>query len=445
MLQGAPRRAPEPAFALSRVELDVKVHRTAPALVTALETVVPARAGASTLAFRLRSTFARWGGDASALFAPSPVKVPVRLVSVERAEGGALAFDHRQDRLLVKFPRPLAAGVPVKLRFRIQDDSFRETGKGQAWTLGNAAWFPLGSPEDPGFQVHCRLEVEKPCTAVAPGRIVAEEETAGTRILVTESDRPMTFYPCQGGALESTVLQDPRTQVALRFVSAPGGGGQGTQPLARAIQGLIAAFETFLGPFPVKDLVVVRGETGPEGAVAPGMLYLGESRYSHKATLRDEEIARALAGQYWGAAVRGRALDAPWIGGAFAQVCAGIALGKVGEQAGRDVERWTQDARLVNDIASLSHAAWLRPRAGDYSWETGFRSMLELGKGPLVLQRIRTEVGEKAFLDFLAELQRTFAWKTCDAEEVAAALARVTGRDWGPFFEKCYWGTELPE
>jgi hypothetical protein len=54
-------------------------------------------------------------------------------------------------------------------------------------------------------------------------------------------------------------------------------------------------------------------------------------------------------------------------------------------------------------------------------------------------------VGDTKFFTFMRSLQGIFAWKFLTTTEIASLMQRVDdGKDYGPFFERYYWGTEMP-
>jgi hypothetical protein len=200
-----------PAYALREVDLALNVPMRAPAQITAVETVVPAWPGQRILEFRLRSGFwagsfhspnaVSWEGDS--YFRPrdpwamSSWDSPIKLEKVETLDGRALAFDHRRGRVLVAFPEPLPAGVPVKIRFRIEDGSTKLQYRAANWSLGAIPWFPQGDGPGQSFAVHCLLETADPVVGRAPGRVLRDESGGSGWILETWVEAAGSFT-CQG-------------------------------------------------------------------------------------------------------------------------------------------------------------------------------------------------------------------------------------------------------
>ena len=73
------------------------------------------------------------------------------------------------------------------------------------------------------------------------------------------------------------------------------------------------------------------------------------------------------------------------------------------------------------------------------------RNGLLYDKGPILLADLHKEVGNEAFLAFLRSCQTTLGWKFGTTKEIARLLQAASGRDFMPFFEKYYWGVEMPK
>ena len=72
------------------------------------------------------------------------------------------------------------------------------------------------------------------------------------------------------------------------------------------------------------------------------------------------------------------------------------------------------------------------------------RSGLLYDKGPLLLAALHAELGDAPFRAFLRSCQALSAWKFGSTKAIAQLLHARTARDYDSFFEKYYWGTEMP-
>jgi aminopeptidase N len=73
------------------------------------------------------------------------------------------------------------------------------------------------------------------------------------------------------------------------------------------------------------------------------------------------------------------------------------------------------------------------------------RNGLIYDKGPLVLAAIHKRIGDAAFRELLARTQREMGWKFGSTPALVRSLPDAKGSDWTEFFDKYYWGTEMPK
>jgi len=133
-----------------------------------------------------------------------------------------------------------------------------------------------------------------------------------------------------------------------------------------------------------------------------------------------------------------------WLSESFAEICAGLFMHTVkGEGAFRTMEaRWVTDAAEGNAYASMPMANRLHHR--DALVANRARKQLLYDKGAALLDTLRQELGDQQFMLFLRAYQRNFVWKDGSTQHVVGLLDFITKRKYGPFFETCYWGNELP-
>src|SRR5205085_7720532 len=56
------------------------------------------------------------------------------------------------------------------------------------------------------------------------------------------------------------------------------------------------------------------------------------------------------------------------------------------------------------------------------------------------------EAGDQKFFTFMRSPQGFFEWKYLTTKDMARLLQRIDdGKDYMPWFERYYWGTEMPE
>ena len=89
--------------------------------------------------------------------------------------------------------------------------------------------------------------------------------------------------------------------------------------------------------------------------------------------------------------------------------------------------------------------AQLKVVEGDITTRQVFRTGLLYNKGPTLLHALHKELGDETFFTFLKSYQKSFAWKFGSTKNLAGLLQYMTRKDYMPFFEKYYWGTEMPK
>ena len=94
----------------------------------------------------------------------------------------------------------------------------------------------------------------------------------------------------------------------------------------------------------------------------------------------------------------------------------------------------------LNDAGPIA----LANRIYDPVTEEEIRAGLLYDKGALLLAALHKEVGDEVFFTFLKSYQKSFAWKFGTTKHLAGLLQFLTKKDYTPFFEKYYWGTEMP-
>lgn len=72
------------------------------------------------------------------------------------------------------------------------------------------------------------------------------------------------------------------------------------------------------------------------------------------------------------------------------------------------------------------------------------RTFLLYNKGPVLLLALHQKLGDRLFKTFLHSLQTNFGWRFLPTWRVADFLKFMTKKDDSEFFERYFWGTEIP-
>ena len=157
----------------------------------------------------------------------------------------------------------------------------------------------------------------------------------------------------------------------------------------------------------------------------------------------NERFAHEIAHQYWGHVVKMPSDEEEWISESFAEYCAAIFL-KTHRDASvyKSLEKhWKGRAEFATNAAPIALANQVRDPVTGFEIRTG----LLYDKGPLLLAALHRELGDEMFFTFLKSYQKSFAWKFGTTKHIAGLLQFLTKKDYMPFFEKYYWGTEMPK
>ena len=375
----------------------------------------------------------------------------LRLKGVFDESGAALPFDHRNDEVAVGLLAPLTPGNPVKLRFEIEGDILYRPGGDNYWELGVEPWFPQPDLSGQYYTVHATVKVKKPFVPFAPGKTVRRVEEGEWNVLETRIDKPVQFMVVLAGKYEFE--EETKNGVTVRVVSYGRKNESGIKKLLSLSHKVIGYYEPFLGKFPFEEFNIVEIHSFGFGQAPPGFMFITSEAFNPIGDKVNqlfsggvnERFSHEIAHQYWGHVVKMPDAEEQWLTESFAEICAGLFVrdlrGKSDFQGLLDV--WKSRAKEAAAMAPIPLANRIRNDSDtEVAWR--YRTYLLYFKGPWILNSIRQEIGEEAFLKFLNSCQATFRWKFGNTKMVQTVLEAVTKKDWKPFFDANYWGTAMP-
>ena len=375
----------------------------------------------------------------------------LRLKGVFDESGASLPFDHRRDEVVVGLPVPLAPGKPAKLRFELEGDILYRPGGDNYWELGVGAWFPQPDLSGQYYTVHATVKVRKPFLPFAPGRTVRRVEEGDWNVLETRIDKPVQFMVVLAGKYGF----DEATEngVTVRVASYGRKNDMGIKKLLKLAHKVIAYYEPFLGKFPFEEFNIVEIHSLGFGQAPPGFMFITSEAFSpigeqiNQLFSRgvNERFSHEIAHQYWGHVVKMPDAEEQWLTESFAEICAGLFVRDLRGKSDFQglVDGWRSRGKDATETAPIPLANRIR-NDGDPGVAGRDRTYLLYFKGPWILNAIRQEIGEQAFLTFLSSVQATFRWKFANTKNVETVVEAVTKKDWKPFFDAYYWGTAMP-
>ncbi len=363
--------------------------------------------------------------------------------------GSAVPFDHRKGELAVGLAAPLGTGASVRLRFELEGDILYRPRGDSYWELGMEPWFPQPDLASQYYKVHALVKVKKSFVPFAPGKTVRRAEEGEYNVLETRIDKPIQFMVVLAG--KYSYEEDTKNGLTVR-VASYAGRSVNLRRLIDVSRGMIGFYKWFLGPFPFDEFNIVEINSWGFGQAPPAFIFITQEAFT---PLRpkpnrltgdiNELIAHEIAHQYWGHAVKFPSAEEKWLGESFAEMSAALLLREIDGESDFDgvTKRWRAHAEAATALAPIPLANRIRNDSDMRAASIAAMSLL-YDKGPLLLNSIRLEIGDAAFLRFLHACQVKSAWEFGNTAMVESVLESVTQKDWKPFFDAYYWGTAMP-
>jgi hypothetical protein len=433
-----------PRFLLTAVDVGLTATAGNDATLTVAETFVPVGAPIAVLRLDLVGTWYAASGSNLATRAE-------RIREVTDETGRALEFDHRGDEVVVRLAEPAPPDRPVTLRFEIEGDFLIRPGGDNYWELGVSSWFPQPYLGEQAYTFHAVVKVPPPFVPFASGGTLLRAQENGLNVVETRVAHPIQCAVVLAG--KYAMHEEIRDGITIRVATY----ALENEPSMKALTGVaaevIAFYRSFLGPFPFDQFDVIEINDFGYGQAPPGILFITQEAFDPRigdmTLLSARSIARTfaheIAHQYWGIAVRIPGYSEQWLGESFAEYCAALFLKERRGEAvyGALVSQWRHAASFAADAAPIPMASRVYVK-DDALQRSEIRRGLLYGKGPLVLDALRRDLGDAEFLALLRAYQESHAWGFGSTRSVAALLASRTSRDFMPFFDRYYWGMNMP-
>lgn len=448
------RETPRPAIRLVDVDADVRETDRNRGLFDVRETLRFERAAEGVALDLVSETMTSWKYSV----------LPTNMTSVTGEDGRRLPYVLDKDRLFVYFHPAVRAGQTLKIRFgydagffeRLHGYNFWELPHASGWsrqptpTLTRGAWYP--QPVNGGFvsphTFRAQVRARKPLTPFATGEIVRRVEDGDWNLVETRMDRPVRSATVLAGTY--TIMENTADGVTCRVASYGLKKGKTGGDLLILFHPMRRLYETYFGRFPWKEYTIVDAPMfDPVGQASPAMTRIPWDIHDVIYGGIYERLAHDVAHSWWGDSVWGAQPADRWIDESFSHTAASRAIEVLGSEA--DFRRlsniWKAHARDAAGRAPI-------PLAGDVTEPLSFRSSSDIPldryylltfKGTSLLQAIRDETGDQVFFTIL---QRFFASNEgspdVTTDRFVAFLSEATKKDWSPWFEKYYYGFELP-
>lgn len=366
--------------------------------------------------------------------------------------GKELQFHHAHDHLIVAFPAKIAANVPAKIHFEISGNYLHHPGGDSFWELGTAPWFPQPDLNGQYYTIHSVVKVQKPWIAFAPGDTIRRGEEGNYNVIETKIDKPVQFAVVLAG--KYAVYEEKHDDLTVRVASYAGNDHLAMTKLANLAWKMIKFYEPWLGPFPFKEFNIIEIDSLGFGQAPPATMFITKEAFNplqgdlNKLFSQgvNHRFAHEIAHQYWAHVVKMGSIEEQWVTEAFAEYSSSLVIKKLKGEGYYDgmVSTWKANAKDAASAAPIALANRIDdPGNGRQSFID--RTWILYDKGAYLLAVLHKQLGDQKFFTFLRSLQGFFEWKYLTTKDMAVLLQRIDGKDYMPFFEKYYWGTEMPE
>ncbi|MEO6323698.1 MAG: M1 family aminopeptidase, partial [Thermoanaerobaculia bacterium] len=321
-----------------------------------------------------------------------------------------------------------------------------------------APWYPRPvSTAAAAHTFHAVIRARKPFTPFASGDVVRREADEEWNLLETKMTRPAPFVMVVAGTY--TIQEETRDGVTCRVASYAVSKEKSGARLTNLFHKLRAFYEPYLGPFPWKEYTIIEMNDYGFGQAPPGMMRITHEAFQsnifgdREAELFsggiNERLAHEIAHAYWGGVVWSANREDQWLEEAFAETSAGRAIEEMKDKA--DFKRlsniWRTRASDSKSAAPIPLANEMVDKASLMpTHDAGAdRTRLLYFKGPTLLLAIRKEVGDEVFFTVLKSFVKSFEKRPAvTTEDFVGLLSFITKKDWKPWFEKYFYGFELP-
>lgn len=444
---GRNRRAfVEPLYLLTDLDYTLVDKEKENVELTITETIMPRIAPQSVFRFDLHSTTFDSNGKTR----------HHNVRSVTDASGKELSFDHKNGSILVGLPQKLGVNVPAKLTFKIDGDFLFRHGAYDAWQLGTAPWFPQPDLNGQYYTIHSVVKVKKPHVAFAPGVTVRKGEEGDYNVIETRLDKPVQFAVVHGGKYhvdEEVYDAGTAQQLTIRVASYALNNPRAMKQLSNLAWKMVRNYEPWLGPFPFKEFNIIEIPELGFAQAPPGTMFITKEAFNptmgedNKAFSRgiNERFAHEIAHQYWGHVVKMGSIEEQWVTESFAEYSSALLMKNLKKGAyDKMLAHWKANANDATEVSSIALANRIRI-ASDPGAGFRHRTYLIYDKGAYLLAALHKQLGDDKFLTFMRSLQGIFAWQFLTTPDMAKLLQRIDGKDYMPFFEAYYYGTEMPK
>ena len=373
---------------------------------------------------------------------------------VTDSEGHTLPFHHRNDTILVQLDHPYPAGQSFNLTFEYGGQILLRPGGDSYWQLGVAPWFPQPDMGGQAYTVHALIRTPKDDVPVACGKTIRREQTAAGNLLEISINKPVQFFSMFAGSYSFT--EETKDGLTIRVASYASKGGSQQKRLIDIARQTIGFYTQLFEAFPFEEFNIIQVNSLGYGQAPPGMMIITNEAFDGKmddfsaffTKGINQRFAHEIAHQYWGHLVKMPDAEDQWITESFSNYASALAMRAMKNQGTSAYEGllsgWRNRASAWSSASTIPFANrlnWINDPRGAFM----ARTSLLYEKGALILAALHKEMGDKRFAVFIKSIIANFRWKAITTASVEQIANMAGGKDFGPLFRECYWGTQMPK
>lgn len=366
---------------------------------------------------------------------------------VTDTDGKDLPFAHRYHELVVEIPATTTLESDVRVRVETAGDVFLDMNgrhDDNYFIFDQQQWFP--SPLGWGgerFAYTLKVKTRKPWRPVTSGKETLLKEDGDSIRTESQSDHASRHIAVLGG--KYVTRQETINGLTVRVHVYAMARKNVIENLPKLTAGLVRFYSGILGTMPAEELDVVEIPEYGFGISPSGIVLLTSEAYK----ARDNEVAEYLsrgvnarlaheiAHQWFGHKAWEVDRSEEWLGESFAEYFSGLAMSVLAERDksvvgfNQMLAQWRADSKICADVAPISAANNL---GGERGVEE--RRCLLYSRGPLVLQMLRTSIGNDRFFAATKAFLDKADTGPASTGDYAKAISDVMETDMGWFFDQ---------
>ena len=363
--------------------------------------------------------------------------------------GSPLAFEHRDDRLVVILPRASRVGadeiISIRYRGTPTDGLIIGTNKhgdrtffGDNWPDRARHWLPVVDHVSDKATVEWLVTAPEDYEVVATGRLLERSDLPdGTEFTHWVSTVPIPPKVMVMGAARFAIRTVGQVgSVPIEAWVYPEDREAGFNDFAVAEQ-VVQFFQELIGPYPYAKLANVQSRTRYGGMENAGNIF-----YSERAVRGDGSneglIAHEIAHQWFGNSVTESDWPHIWLSEGFATYLTHVYMAAQ-QDPERLAEGLARDRQTVARFFSQAPRMPLVPATYDDPGELLNQNAYQ--KGSWVLHMLRRALGEDHFWNGIREYYRRFRDGNASTHDLQTVMEEVSGRPLAAFFHQ--W-TKVP-